>query len=68
MTIDRRAFVAGTTLLAFAPAAGFLPTPLSTPATNPNHLVFKIDGWSVPNDSSDEVWIRVGRSWRTTWR
>jgi hypothetical protein len=68
MTIDRRAFVAGTTLVAFAPAVGFLPTTLSAAAANANNLVFKIEGWSVPSDSADEVWIRVGRSWRTTWR
>ncbi len=68
MTIDRRAFVAGTTLVAFAPAVGFLPTVLSAPAANANNLVFKIEGWSVPSDSADEVWIRVGRSWRTAWR
>jgi hypothetical protein len=68
MAIDRRAFVAGTTLVAFAPAVGFLPTALSEPAANANNLVFKIEGWSAPNDNADEVWIRVGRSWRTAWR
>jgi hypothetical protein len=68
MTIDRRAFVAGTTLVAFAPAVGFLPTVLSMPTANANDLVFKISGWSVPSDSADEVWIRVDRSWRTSWR
>lgn len=66
--IDRRAFVAGTALLAVAPAVGFLPTTLSASAANANNLVFKIEGWSVPSDSADEVWIRVGRSWRTAWR
>ena len=66
--IDRRAFVAGTTLVAFAPAIEFLPALLSPPAANASRLVFMIDGWSVPNDSADEVWIRVGRSWRTAWR
>jgi hypothetical protein len=68
MTIDRRSFVAGTTLVAFAPAIGFLSTALATPAASANHLVFKIEGWSASNDSADEVWIRVGRSWRTAWR
>jgi hypothetical protein len=68
MTIDRRAFVAGTTLVAFAPAIGFLPILPSTPAVNATDLVFKIEGWSIPNDSADERWIRVGRSWRTAWR
>ena len=68
MTIDRRTFVAATTLVAFTPAIGFLPAPLSTPIANANDLVFKIEGWSDSNDSADEVWIRVGRSWRTAWR
>jgi hypothetical protein len=68
MTIDRRAFVAGTTLVAFGSAIGFLPTALATPAANTNDLVFKIEGWSDSDDSADEVWIRVGRSWRTAWR
>jgi hypothetical protein len=70
MMIDRRAFVAGTTLVAFAPALEFLPAPLSPPVANASGLVFMIDGWSGPSDSdrADEVWIRVGRSWRTAWR
>lgn len=67
MIIDRRAFVAGATLAAFAPAIEFLPV-LSPPAANSSRLVFMIDGWSVPNDSAEEVWISVGRSWRTAWR
>jgi hypothetical protein len=68
MIIDRRAFVAGTTLAAFVPALEFLPLPLSAPAANVSRLVFMIDGWSVPSDGDDEVWFRVGRSWRTAWR
>jgi hypothetical protein len=70
MIIDRRTFVAGTTLVAFAPALEFLPVPLLPPVANTSRLVFMIDGWSVPSDSdgADEVWIRVGRSWRTAWR
>jgi len=70
MTIDRRAFVAGTTLVAFAPALEFLPVlspPLPEIASRP---VFMIDGWSVSSngDGADEVWFRVDRSWRTVWR
>ena len=68
MMIDRRAFVAGTALVAIAPAIEFLPAPLSAPAANASRLLFMIDGWSVASDSADEVWIRVGRSWRTAWR
>jgi hypothetical protein len=68
MIIDRRTFVAGTTLVAFAPAIEFLPVPLSPPAAETSRVVLMIDGWSVTNDSADEVWIRVGRSWQTAWR
>ena len=68
MTVDRRTFVAGTTLLAFASALEFLPGPISPPVANAGHAVFMIDGWSVPSDGDGEVWIRVGRSWRTAWR
>jgi hypothetical protein len=70
MIIDRRAFVAGTTLVAFVPALEFLPVPLSPPIANTSRPIFMIDGWSVPSDSdgADEVWIRVGRSWRAAWR
>ena len=70
MTVDRRTFVVGTTLVAFAPALEFLPAPLSPPVANASHAVFMIDGWSVPSDGdgADEVWIKLGRSWRTAWR
>lgn len=70
MMIDRRAFVAGTAFVAFAPALEFLPAPPSPPPASASRLVFMIDGWSVPGDGdgSDEVWLRVGRSWRTAWR
>ena len=68
--IDRRAFVAGTTLVAFAPTLEFLPVPLSPPAANASRVVLMIDGWNVPSDSdgADEVWITVSRSWRIPWR
>ena len=70
MIIDRRAFVAGATLVAFAPSLEFLPAPLSAPAANVRRIVLMVDGWNVPGDggTADEVWIRVGRSWRTAWR
>ena len=56
MIIDRRAFVAGAAFVAFAPM--------------PEFFVLMVDGWNVPGDggTAEEVWIRVGRSWRTTWR
>ena len=68
MIIDRRAFVAGTALVAIAPAIPVLPIPLSPPAANASPVVFMIDGWSVASDTADEIWIRVDRSWRTVWR
>jgi len=68
MIIDRRAFVAGTALVAIAPAIEFLLVPLSPAAANASRLVFMIEGWSDPSESADEVWIRVDRSWRTAWR
>ena len=70
MTVDRRTFVAGVTLLTVAPTLQLLPVPSSAAAANARRIVFMIDGWSIPgdSDSADEVWIRVGRSWRTAWR
>ncbi len=70
MIIDRRAFVAGAAFVAFAPMPEFLLAPLSAPATNVGRFVLMVDGWNVPGDggTAEEVWIRVGRSWRTTWR
>ncbi len=68
MTIDRRAFVAGTTLVAFAPTLELLSAPRSPPAVNESRLVYMIDGWCVPTENANEVWFRVNRSWRTSWR
>ena len=70
MTVDRRTFVAGVTLLTVAPTLQLLPVPSSAAAANARRIVFMVDGWSIPgdSDSADEVWIRVGRSWRTAWR
>ena len=60
MMIDRRVFVAGTALVAIAPAIEFLPAPLSAPAANASRLLFMIDGWSVASDSAD---ARFGSGW-----
>ncbi len=70
MTVDRRTFVAGVTLLTVAPTLQLLPVPSSAAAANARRIVFMVDGWNIPgdSDSADEVWIRVGRSWRTAWR
>jgi hypothetical protein len=70
MMIDRRDFIAGATLVAVAPALGLLPSQPPALAANVGPVVFMIEGWSVQDDNgtADQVWIRVGHSWRTAWR
>ena len=70
MTVDRRAFVAGATLLTVAPAIQLLPVAPSARVASVRRTALMIDGWSSPGDSDggDEVWIRVDRSWRSAWR
>ena len=71
MMIDRRSFVGGAALAVIAPALPLLPPNLTRPAavemTSP---ALMIDGWSVQGDAGadNQVWIRVGHGWRTTWR
>ena len=70
MMIDRRAFVAGSALVAVAPACGLLPLNAAADVTDERSPVLMIDGWS-PQDDSDpgnQVWIRIGHGWRTAWR
>jgi hypothetical protein len=75
MTIDRRAFVAGTALVVIAPAFGLLPAEAAPSVPSPNapsvsRVVFMIVGWSAHDESTEDnqVWIRIGHSWRTAWR
>ena len=70
MTIDRRTFVAGTASAALAPTIALLPVNIPTSATASGRLVLKIEGWSLQdeNGTADVAWIRIGHSWRTTWR
>ena len=75
MMIDRRTFVAGTALVAVAPTLGLLPTQAGPSVAAPSaataaRIVFMIEGWSVQDErtTADQVWIRIGRSWRTAWR
>jgi hypothetical protein len=70
MTIDRRAFVAGTALLAVAPACGLLQLDAAVNLADVRSPVLMIDGWSVQGDSDpgDQVWIKIGHGWRTAWR
>lgn len=72
--IDRRTLIAGAGIAAitpvFSPALDLFDSPLPPQAPSIPRPVFMIQGWSVPSDSgtADEVWIRVGHSWRTAWR
>jgi hypothetical protein len=68
MTIDRRAFLAGTALVAVTPTFRLLP-PLPATATA-GAPVLMIAGWSAPDDTdlSNQVWMTVGHGWRTAWR
>jgi hypothetical protein len=70
MIVDRRVFVAGAALAAFAPALSILPSEAAVPesgAIQPTSLM--ISGWSVEGGSVDnQIWMRVGLGWRTAWR
>jgi hypothetical protein len=65
-------------LLGFARAYTALPPePMPSPLpADADGLVFRIDGWSARDDvtpdgapqRSDEVWISINQSWRTSWR
>ena len=70
MMIDRRAFVAGTAVLAVAPACGLLPLDAAANAPDVRSPVLMIDGWSAQDDGDpgSQVWIRIGHGWRTAWR
>jgi hypothetical protein len=70
MTIDRREFITGTTIVVVAPAIQLLPAQQSSSAASQSGVVFMIHGWSVEDDctSANKVWITVSNSWRTAWR
>jgi hypothetical protein len=70
MTIDRRAFVVGTAVVAVSPALHLFPVEAASAASAVNSTVFMIEGWSIPDEgrAANQVWLRVGRSWRTEWR
>ncbi len=70
MTIDRRTFVSGSTLVALAPALRLMPASLPTSETGLRGSALKIDGWSTPDEGrcAEEIWITVNRSWRAAWR
>jgi hypothetical protein len=68
--IDRRDFIAGTTLIFVAPTLQLLPSQQPSSVASQSRVVFMIDGWSVQDDRADanQVWIRISNSWRTAWR
>lgn len=73
--IDRRDFMVGTALVAIAPPFELLPTPIAPHDTNRGRPILMINGWSTAqaegdnaDAASDQVWITVDRSWRTSWR
>jgi len=71
MMIERRTFVMGAALLAVAPSLELsLPGQISAHEKNANDVVFMIEGWSIQDDSdtSDQMWLRLGHSWRVAWR
>lgn len=70
MTIDRRGFVTGVALTAVAPTLTLLPASSPTLPTELGPASLMIEGWSIPceSDAAAALWIRVDRSWRTTWR
>ena len=69
MIIDRRAFVAGTALLAAAPAFRLMPMDAAASVADAVPVLM-IDGWSAPDDGDpgNQIWMRVGHGWRTAWR
>ena len=70
MTVDRRTFLAGAALVAVAPAMEMPAQKIPNQPANTKRVAFMIDGWSAQddNDAADQLWIRVGHSWRTAWR
>jgi hypothetical protein len=70
MIVDRRVFVAGAALAAFAPALRLLPSEAAVPAAAAvEQPALMISGWSVVDASvGDQVWMRVGPGWKTAWR
>jgi hypothetical protein len=69
MTIDRRELIVGTAVVAVAPTLELLPRLLASgEAVSP--ITFAIEGWSSQDDSgtANLVRIRIGHSWRTSWR
>ncbi len=70
MTLDRRAFIVGTGIVAMAPVCELWPLPAPARAADVRQVEFMIEGWSMDDGSAspDRVWLRLDRSWRAAWR
>ena len=70
MTIDRRTFVTAAALVAVAPSLEALPAQTSAREDHVNRVTFMIDGWNIQDDrdTSGQLWLRLGHSWRVAWR
>ena len=73
--MNRREFIASTTLVFVVPTISLLPISLlpsqqPSSAASQSRVVFMIRGWSVQDDraGANQVWITVSNSWRTAWR
>lgn len=82
MMLNRRIFIQGA--LGGVPALAALlsskplqasqasppPAQVSGGGTDPNQIVFKIDGWDRWDTAAtdNQVSIRINQSWRTAWR
>ena len=68
MMIDRRAFVAGSALVAVAPACGLLPLNAAADVTDERSPVLMIDGWERAGrrrswqPGLDQSWSRMAHS------
>lgn len=70
MTIDRRTFVAGAVVAVVAPFPELLARPSVPPAARTSRVIFLVEGWSVQSDddTADQMWFRIDRGWRASWR
>ena len=70
MQINRRVFVAGAAMAAVVPIPKLPAQPSPPSVAAMGRAVFLIDGWSKPvNETTvDQLWIRIGAGWRTSWR
>ena len=70
MMIDRRTFIAGAMVAAVAPATNLLASPSGPSADGTGGVVFLVEGWSdqSSDESADQIWLRIDRGWRASWR